>query len=153
MRILFRPILLKLIIFLALLLCTSIAIAGAAQVNQTTTADARKEVSEAVQVITSYSAEQRDAAVLKAKDALAKSDARIETLQQQMDQHWQQMSQEAREMARKTMSDLQKQRTEIAEWYGGLMHSSSNAWEEIKKGFSKSYTDLENSLEKAREKF
>jgi len=48
---------------------------------------------------------------------------------------------------------LRKQRTEIAEWYGGLKHSSIGAWDEIKKGFANSYTELEKSLEKAREKF
>jgi hypothetical protein len=34
-----------------------------------------------------------------------------------------------------------------------LKHSSAGAWEEIKQGFAKSYTDLETSLAKAREKF
>jgi len=139
--------------FVIFVSCAAVALAGMTQSDRTKAEEVRKEVNDALQAIGSYSAEQRDAAVTKAKDAMAKTDARIEELQQKMDQDWQQMSQDARKKARETMNNLQKQRAEIAEWYGGLKHSSANAWEEIKKGFSKSFADLEKSLEKAREKF
>jgi hypothetical protein len=121
--------------------------------DQTSKNEVREEIKEALQAIGSYSAEQRDEAVAKAQEALAKTDARLEKLQQDIDQNWQQMNQTAREKARKSLKTLQQQRTDIAEWYGGLKHSSASAWEEIKKGFSKSYSALEKSLEKAREEF
>jgi hypothetical protein len=136
---------------LALFFCTADVMA-AAQGDQVPAAEVRKEINETMQVISSYTAEQRDAAVAKAKEALAKTDVRIEQLQQHIDQNWQQMSQDARIQAKSTLRTLQKQRTEIAEWYGGMKHSSADAWEEIKQGFSKSYHDLESSLAKAREK-
>ncbi len=141
------------IIFMALLSCVSIATAATSDSNQTTATEVRKEINEALQAIGSYSAEQRDAAVIKAREALAKTDARIEELEQKIHQNWQPMSEEARQQAHTTLKALQKQRTEIAEWYGGLKHSSVNAWEEIKKGFSASYTELGKSLEKARQEF
>ncbi|MCW8892799.1 MAG: hypothetical protein OQL18_05720 [Deltaproteobacteria bacterium] len=137
----------------ALSLCASFSIAVADNTNAPTAAEVRQEISEALQSISSYSAEQRDLALAKAKDSLERTDTHIEQLQKQFDQHWQQMSQEARKEARETLKSLQQQRTEIAEWYGGLKHSSSNAWEEIKKGFSASYTELGKSLEKARKEF
>jgi TolA-binding protein len=138
---------------LFLCLAPTSAIAASTDSDQTSAADIQREMKETLQTIASYSAEQRDAAVAKAKEALAKTDARIEQLQQQIDQNLQPMSKEARIQAQEALKTLRKQRTEIAEWYGGLKHSSVNAWDEIKKGFAKSYTELEKSLEKAREKF
>jgi TolA-binding protein len=138
--------------FLILLCGTSSAMAAGSD-DRATGAEVKQEVREALQSIGSYTAEQRDAAVAAAKDALAKTDARIEQLQRHIDQNWQQMSQATREQSRATLKTLQQQRTDIAEWYGGLKHSSANAWDEIKKGFAKSYSDLEKSLEKARAEY
>ena len=146
----------NLVSFSALLICifcATYALAGSTQKNQTSASDVQRELKETLKAIASYSADQRDAAVAKAKDALLKTDARIEKLQQQIDQNLQPMSQGARHKAQETLKLLHKQRTEIAEWYGGLKHSSTSAWDEIKKGFAKSYTELEESLEKARDKF
>jgi hypothetical protein len=140
-------------LLLAVLIDLAVATAGTSGQDQTSGTEVREEISEALQAIGSYSAEQRDAAVAKAQEALAKTDARIEQLQQRIDQNWQHMNQAAREQARDTLKVLQQQRTDIAEWYGGLKHSSAKAWEEIKQGFAKSYSALEKSLEKAREDF
>jgi hypothetical protein len=126
---------------------------AAARGDQVSAADVRKEIDQTLQVISSYTAGQRDAALAKAKEALAKTDGRIEQLQQHIDQNWQTMSQEARSQAQTTLRALQKQRTAIAEWYGGMKHSSAGAWEEVKQGFARSYHDLETALAKAREKF
>jgi hypothetical protein len=136
-----------------LFLGPAIAHAGATQADQTGASEVRREMAETLKAIAGYSAEQRDAAVAKAREALAKIDARIEDLQQQLDQNLQPMSEEARKQARESLQALRKQRTEIAEWYGGLKHSSAGAWNEIKKGFAQSYSELEKALEKAREKF
>lgn len=139
---------------LTLLLCTSAAMAGPTPpADHATAAEVRQEVDAALKAIASYSAGQRDAALAKAKEALEKTDTRIEQLQRDIDQNWQHMSEEARKQARETLNTLQKQRIEIAEWYGELKGSSANAWDEIKAGFSKSYKDLETALEKARQKF
>jgi hypothetical protein len=138
---------------IAIFICNPVSSAGASPGDQPTTAEVRKEIDQTLQTIGNYSAEQRDEALVKAKEALAKIDARLEQLQIAIDKHWQTMNQEARTQARQTQQDLQKKRTDIAEWYGGLKHSSTEAWEEIKQGFAKSYTNLETSLAKAREKF
>jgi hypothetical protein len=137
----------------AMFFCTPVPMTGAATSDQPTAAEVRKDIDQTLKTISSYTAEQRDAALAKAKEALVKTDARLEQLQQVIDKNWQTMNEEARLQARQAMRDLQKQRTDIAEWYGGLKHSSAGAWDEIKKGFAKSYADFETSLAKAREKF
>ena len=63
------------------------------------------------------------------------------------------MDQSARTKARETLTALQKKRTEVAEWYGGLKHSSRNAWEDVKAGFLKSYHELCNAFDKAAKEF
>ena len=41
----------------------------------------------------------------------------------------------------------------LAEWYGGLKHSSSNAWEDVKTGFLESYHQLQGAFDKAAQEF
>jgi len=134
---------------LTLMLAAAPLYAAGTSPGQTTAGDVRQEIGEALQTIGSYGAEQRDAAVAAARKALEKTDARIDQLQKRIDRNWQSMSAEARQQARAAMQELQQERRDIAEWYGGLKHSSSNAWDEIKQGFAKSYDALGKSLEKA----
>lgn len=148
-----RMFMLTLGLLMALALAVPTAFAGMTKEDPAQTGDVRKEVSEAVQAIGSYTAEQRDAAVAKAKEALAATDRHIDQLQEKIDRNWSSMSEAARENARIAMHNLQQQRTELAEWYGGLKHSSAKAWDDIKQGFAKSYKALGESLEKAGEEF
>lgn len=137
-------------VLLFMLICSSLAMAATPQTTQVTAADVRAEIDDALRAIGSYSAEQRDVAVLKAKQALVKTDIYIEQLQHQLDQNWQLMNQQARAKARAALNALQQQRNDLAEWYGGLKHSSASVWDEIKRGFSNSYEELGRSLEKVR---
>ena len=63
------------------------------------------------------------------------------------------MDQLARQKSMTALTTLRKQRNEIAEWYGGLKHSSSNAWEDVKKGFLKSYQVLRETFDKVQSEF
>jgi hypothetical protein len=51
------------------------------------------------------------------------------------------------------MKALRRQRTGVAEWYGSLKTSSSDAWEHIKKGFSDAYESLSEAWEKPEKEF
>ena len=74
-------------------------------------------------------------------------------MQSRLNAKWDQMDQFAREKAMATLTTLRKQRNEIAEWYGGLKHSSSNAWEDVKKGFLRSYQALRDTFDKVQSEF
>ena len=63
------------------------------------------------------------------------------------------MTQPAREQARASLRALQNQRIRLAEWYGNLKGSSGSAWNEIKQGFSKAYSDINKAWERALEEF
>jgi len=139
----------KLFIVLSGLLMTSAAYSAATPPAQTTTQDLQEKVAEAVQAIKSYSVVQRDQAVEKAKAVLDDFDTQIKALESRLSQKWDQMDQAARQEATSAMTSLRKQRNAAAEWYGGLKHGSSQAWEDVKKGFSKSSHDLEDAFKKA----
>jgi hypothetical protein len=74
-------------------------------------------------------------------------------MESRLNKEWDQMDQSARNKAINTLTALRKQRNEVAEWYGGLKHGSRNAWEEVKKGFLKSYQDLRDAFDRAHSQF
>jgi peptidoglycan hydrolase CwlO-like protein len=131
----------------------SASFAAQTSAHETGTKDVKGKVTDAAQAIEKYSVDQRDEAVKKAKAALDDLDARVDSLESQINKKWGQMDQSAREKARASLKALKKQRNEVAEWYGGLKHSSSNAWEDVKKGFLKSYQGLRDAFDKVYSQF
>jgi hypothetical protein len=131
----------------------SVSFAAQTSTDETLKEDVKNKVTEAVQAIKKYSVNQRDEAVKKAKAALDDLDIRIDSMESQLDKKWDQMDQSARKKAMATLTMLRKQRNEVAEWYGGLKHGSSNAWEDVKKGFLKSYQELRDAFDKAHGEF
>lgn len=110
----------------------------------------KREVDEAVDAIRGYSAELRDKAMANAKRAAEDLDSQMARLQAQTDMRWDRMNQAARTRSRETMADLRQRRNALAEWYGGMRHSSSAAWGEVRTGFVTSYHELADALRKAR---
>lgn len=131
----------------------SVSFAAQTSTNETGTKDVKEKVTEAARAIEKYSVDQRDEAVKKAKAALDDLDVRIDSVESQLNKKWDQMDQSARMKARAALAALRKQRNEVGEWYGGLKHGSSNAWEDVKKGFLKSYQGLRDTFDKVRSEF
>jgi len=119
----------------------------------TTAAEVKTDATQTYDSLKKYTVEQRDEAVAAAEKMLTSLDARISELKHQLDGQWQEMSTSAREKTRNTLDSLQKEREKVAEWYGGMRHSSANAWEEVKKGFADSYDRLKNAFTKASKDF
>ena len=63
------------------------------------------------------------------------------------------MDQASREKAKKNFTGLRKKRNELSEWYGGLKHSSADAWDHVKKGFVDGYEALASAFDKAENEF
>jgi peptidoglycan hydrolase CwlO-like protein len=143
---------------LALASACLLAVAPAApaaepQAKETTAKDVGKKIGDAGKSVKDFSIEQRDEAVKNAKAALDDLDARIRRLSAKIEREWDSMDAATRRKSRETLEALNRQRNEAAEWYGGLKHSSKEAWEEVKGGFVKSYDSLKESLAKAKDKF
>ncbi len=140
------PLALIVIVFLTM---ASASFAPQTMAQEKTAKDVKQKVTEDLQAIEKYSVKQRNEAVKKAKIALDDLDARIDSLESRLDKRWEQMDQSARRKSQSALRALRKERNEVAEWYGGLKHASGKEWEEVKKGFLKSYQKLQGSLEKA----
>jgi len=146
-----RPVRIWVTVVIALIgfLMTSEVYSASTPPAKTTAQGLQKKVEDAVQAIKSYSAAQRDQAVEKAKAILDDFDTQVNELESRLSQKWDKMDQAARQDAMSAMTSLRKQRNKAAEWYGGLKHGSSEAWEDVKTGFSKSSHDLGDAFRKA----
>lgn len=100
-----------------------------------------------------YSADQRDEALKKVRATIKELDTLINDLEGRVEKKWDRMDQAARYKARATLKSLREKRNELAEWYGGIQHSSGNAWEHVKKGFLDSFEALSKAYEKATKEF
>lgn len=121
--------------------------------EKTTIKDVKKEMAEALEIINAYSADQRDEAVKSVETTLADIDSKIEDYENRIENKWDQMDQATRNKTKNTLKLLQKKRNEVAEWYGGMKHSSDMAWDHIKKGFTESYQSLSDAYDKAMKEF
>jgi len=137
----------------ALFAVSSVSIAAEVPGGKTTAKDISKKAGETGRAIKDYTVAQRDEAIKSAKAALDDADAGIRRLERKLDNDWDKMDEAARKKARATLDALRRQRNEIAEWYGGLKHSSAESWEQVKAGFVKSYEVLRDSFARARKEF
>jgi predicted PurR-regulated permease PerM len=115
--------------------------------------DIRQETQDLIEALKTYSIDQRDEVVRKAKATLDNLDNRIDTLETRVDNNWDKMDKAAREKARAALRALRKQRNRVAEGYGSLKSSSADAWEHMKKGFSDAYQKLYDAWEKTEKEF
>lgn len=123
------------------------------QAEPATNAPISEEISETVEAIRDFSAERRVDAVANARRAADDLDRQMERLQAQTDAQWSRMNDAARARSQATMADLRKRRNALAEWYGGLRHSSASAWGEMRTGFADSFQQLAEAMRKARAEF
>lgn len=150
-----RPVnkLVKVMIAVTGLVVASTAFAAQATPSKTTIQDVEKKVAEAVESVKAYAVDQRAEAVQKAKAALDDIDVRIDQMDSRIREKWGQMDQTARQQAAADLTALRNERNQVAEWYGGLKHSSSQAWGDVKTGFLKSVQDLGDAFSKAYREF
>ncbi len=115
--------------------------------------DVSREAGELLDTLSAYGSEQRDDAVAASGEALDKVDAQIDELAHSMAENWDSMDAASREKSRAAMEALRARRTELAEWYGGMKHSSAGAWDEMKAGFSGAYRSLSDAWTAAAQEF
>jgi plasmid replication initiation protein len=136
------------------MLALALALATASQLSladdtKTSAKDVTKKVEDAGKAIGRYTIAERNQAIKSAQAAMAELDARLRRMERKVDAEWDKMDAAARKSARATLNALHKERDELAEWYGGMKHSSAEGWDEVKGGFVKSYDGLKQSIAKA----
>lgn len=141
---------------LPLLLAAAIvngAASAEARDNDASIEEIQQQTRELLQALKSYGADQRDEALQKIRSAQNSLDRRIESLEREIANTWDQMDQAAREKALASLQALRQQRTLVAEYYGSLKTSSTAAWGRIKQGFSSAYGALHDAWQAAEKEF
>jgi hypothetical protein len=126
---------------------------SASSTDKTTTEEIKQETIELLQALKAYGVDQKDKAVEQARAALENLDDRIERLETEMLEQWEEMDQATRKKTQESLQALRQQRTRVAEWYGSMKSSSASAWEHMKQGFSSAYTALHEAWEKSEKEF
>jgi len=126
-----------------------LAIPAEPATSKVTAKDVSKKADETARAVGKYTIQERDEALKSAKAALDDVDARMRALDRKVDREWDRMDQTARTKARSAQNALRRERDDVAEWYGGLKHSSAESWDEVKTGFVSSYQKLKASFAKA----
>jgi len=121
--------------------------------DKTSIEEVKKETSDLIQTLKSYTANQRDEAIRKTKSALDDMDERIKALQAHINNDWDKMDKETRKKSQAGLKALREQRTRVGEWYERLKNSSVDAWGHMKKGFSDAYGSLYDAWEKSEKEF
>ena len=70
-----------------------------------------------------------------------------------MAEHWDELTAEAREDRREIISDLRRQRNDLAEWYGVMKHGTAESWDDAKQGFVSVYNKLGESYDAVVDQF
>jgi len=113
----------------------------------------RYHAGKAVEALKDLTSEQRDEALDQAKATMKGLDDRIDDLRKTLYEKWGQMDQATRDRTRLLLDSLSRERNQVSQWYGAMMQSSAQAWDDVKAGFMKSFTDLSASFHKAQKEF
>jgi len=138
-----------------LVFIVSISSVSIAQTNnqKATFDEVQKETNDLMQALESYSKSKSESAIEDVDAALERTDQRIEALESRIDDEWDETTESARKEARENLKQLRQKRLEVAKWYGGLLNSTAESWDYMKKGFSKAYNDLQRYWEKSQKEF
>ena len=126
---------------------------ASAVTDESSVQDIKQETTELLHALKAYGVEQRDAALEQSRAALENLDRRIEMLEKQMLDQWDEMDQAARNKAQASLQALRQQRNRVAEWYGSLKSSSAGAWGHMKQGFTSAYRALHEAWGKSEQEF
>ena len=120
--------------------------------EQASNPNVQEEITEAIEAIKGYSAAQRDQAVARAKTLMDRIDHRLDRLEVKLDKNVTDAKTEARMQLLELRQTLRQGRNAISEWYGGLQHGSTEAWDAMKAGFANAVDDLSAAVDKAEDK-
>jgi DNA repair exonuclease SbcCD ATPase subunit len=111
--------------------------------------EVRSEISESMDAIAEYTAQERKQAVAEAEEAMNKLDAEIDRYAAAMKENWSEMSEDARASAEKGLAKLQAARTELGARYDALEAGTADAWDDLKADFAAAWDSFAETWESA----
>jgi hypothetical protein len=113
----------------------------------------QRDWSKASSALMHYGVAQRNEALARGRKLLHEMDRRLDALEAQTQSEWGELSRSAREQRREALRALRRQRNRVAEWYGGMEHASTGAWNRVRRGFVTAYGNLDRAFVKAAKAF
>ena len=105
----------------------------------------KKKLSGAFESISTYTANQRDAAIKNTKEALNDIDKDIDELEGHAEKGWDQTKDVSKEKSDAALKEVQEQRNALADQYEAMKKSGGSAWDDIKGGVAKAWSDLKST--------
>lgn len=121
--------------------------------EKTTLKDVKKELMDVISVLKGFSFEQKEKAVAEAKETVKTLDARIDSMQAELNAITDEKVKGTKEQLQERIDDLKKQKDQLNSKIDSLASSSADAWDDIKNGVSKSMQELDSAIEKAEAEF
>jgi septal ring factor EnvC (AmiA/AmiB activator) len=109
----------------------------------------KKKLSGAFESISTYTANQRDAAIKNTKEALSEIDKDIDKLEDRAEKGWDATKDVSKEKSDEALKEVQEQRDTLADQYETMKESSGSAWDDIKGGVAKAWSDLKSTWSKS----
>jgi len=120
-----------------------VVIAGSVPDELITSDEVKADVSQAMDAVRAYTVQQRDEAMVTAREGLVKLDAEIERREKALRENWDELDEATREEYSATVSSLRAARNDLGERVGALQTGSADAWAELKQGFANAYDAFE----------
>jgi vacuolar-type H+-ATPase subunit I/STV1 len=109
----------------------------------------RRDASELLSSFGSYGVEQRKQAVSAMSDAFDRLDRQTDAVKQLLENSLTGLNEASRKQAEKTLSEIDQQRSNLADLLDQARSSSDDAWDSVKDQFVDATSGLLEALEKA----
>ncbi len=110
----------------------------------------QQETEEWLGALQRYGEHEQQRAIEQARAALATADEQVQRLKIRMEENWDKMDAAAREQAKAALATLETQQRELTEWQEKLQSGSTDAWAQLKQGFSGAYASFREALQDSK---
>ncbi|NMT64370.1 sll1863 family stress response protein [Marinobacter orientalis] len=112
----------------------------------------RQEVENLDQELSDFTSERRERLMTDIEDVLGAIDARIETLENRLEEGRDTADRLARAQAQTALASLHRERSRVTEWYQRMQDSPDFTWESMKEGFNDAFDQLSEAWQGAEQK-
>lgn len=111
----------------------------------------RQKVQNLSQELTDFTSERREQLMADIENALAAIDARIATLEGQLEDEWTTADKLARAQAQTAIASLRRERARVRGWYERMQDSAGPTWESMKDSFDEAFEELSKAWQDAEQ--
>lgn len=111
----------------------------------------RQQVQSLSQELADFTSERREQLMMDIEKVLAAIDARIATLESQLQDDWTKADKLARAQAQTAIASLRRERARVKGWYERMQDSAGPTWESMKDSFDDAFNKLSEAWQGAEQ--